>query len=280
MNDVDRDLSALVYSGLFRLDAQLDPQPDLVESYEWREEGNVLELRLRKDARFHDHTPVTADDVVFTYQSVKNPSWRSPLAATFRQINPIRVDDTTVQFQLDKSNPQILTDLTLGILPAHLWKDIPGGNATLADINLRPIGSGPYQANSLRRDARGQILSYHLGRFEGFYGLKPHIQEWQFRFFTDRSQAMQALKNRQVDAFAFVPWSETAAFKRERLRSLQLQLPQETVAFFNLKDPLLKDAALRSILSQSIDRSELEELVKPHASLVDSPFRFLFRRLE
>jgi peptide/nickel transport system substrate-binding protein len=83
LNDVDRDLAALIYSGLFRLDEKLEPQPDLVERYEWRENGKVLELTLRKDARFHDNTPVTADDVVFTYQSFKSAVWRSPLWCTF-----------------------------------------------------------------------------------------------------------------------------------------------------------------------------------------------------
>lgn len=275
LNDVDRDLSSLVYSGLFRLDAQLEPQPDLVESYEWRDNGRTLEIHLRKDARFHDNTPVTSDDVVFTYQAVRSSAWRSPLAATFRSINAIRVDDTTVQLQMDKANPQILSSLTLGILPAHIWEDVPSGSATLADINLRPIGSGPYQVSTLRRDARGQILSYRLERFNGYYGLKPHIDQWQFRFFPDRTQAMQALRNGQVDSLAFVPWSEAASIKREHVNSLQLQLPQETIAFFNLKDPLLKDINLRSILSKAIDRQELEDLAKPSATLIDSAFPFL-----
>jgi ABC-type transport system substrate-binding protein len=68
-NDVDRDLVALIFSGLFRLDGQLNAVPDLTESFRWLENGKTLEVRLRNDARFHDGQPVTAHDVVFTYNA-------------------------------------------------------------------------------------------------------------------------------------------------------------------------------------------------------------------
>lgn len=274
-NDVDRDISSLVYAGLIRLDAHLEPQPDLAARYQWLQNGTVLEVTLRQDIHFHDHTDVTADDVIFTYQAAQNPSWRSPLYRTFKDVTLVRVDDHTVQFQLDKANPLFLNELTLGILPAHLWEDVPAGNAVLADLNLRPIGAGPYEANTFTRDSRGTILSYTLKQFSQYHGIQPHIDEWQFRFFPDHTSAIQALKNNQIDTLAFLPWQEATAVKTEQIQQNTIQLPQESIAFFNTKEALLKDEKLRTILARSLDRTELTELLRPHATPVETPFPLL-----
>ncbi len=273
LNDVDRDLSSLIYSGLFRLDEKLEPQPDLVERYEWRENGKVLELVLRKDARFHDNAPVTSDDVVFTYQAIKSPVWRSPLSGSFKQLNVVRVDDQTVQFILEKPEPQFLNQLTIGILPGHLWEDAP--NPLLADLNLRPVGSGPYRISSLRRDQKGTILSYRLDRSEQYYGVKPYITSRVFRFFGDTDQAIQAVKAHQADTLPFLPWEAMDTFEHDAVHAVGLRLPQQTIAFFNLRDPLLKDVKLRGILNQAIDKQGLTEAVKPSALPGGTPLPFL-----
>lgn len=275
LNDVDRDLSTLIYSGLFRLNEHLEPIPDLAERYRWSDNGQTLEVTLRKDARFHDGTPLTARDVAFTYETVVSPSWRSPLATNFKNVQAIRVDDTTVQFRLSKPNPNLFTDLTLGILPAHIWEDVQGPTAALAEANLKPIGSGPYQLESFKRDQKGSLISFRLSKFPGYYGQAPYIDTWQLRFYVDREQAKAALQSKQVDAIAFVPWKEVDEIKHGDIQSTTIELPQETVAFLNVKNTLLKDIRVRQALSMAIDTRELQELVGNKGSLVTSPFPFL-----
>jgi len=274
MNDVDRDLTTLIFAGLFRLDQNLEPQPDLAESFQWLDNRKTLEVKIRADALFHDGEPVTSDDVVFTFQSLMDPTWRSPLLKAYRSIKVIRVDDRTVQFQLEKPDPQFLPALTLGLLPAHAWEDVTGATAPLAEANLRPIGAGPYKVSSFTRDSKGSILSFALKSFDGYRGPKPYIQEWHFRFYADHSQAVTALQNRQVDTLAFVPWGEVSSLKDATIGTINLDLPQETVAYFNVKDALLKDARLRKALSLAIDPVELRDLVG-HAANVLTPFPFL-----
>ncbi len=274
-NDVDLDLSALVYSGLFRMDAQLQPQPDLAQSYQWLNDGKTLQVTLRSDARFQDNQPVTADDVVFTYQSAQDPHWHSPLASLFQNIHVLEVDPQTVQFQLDKPQPALPSDLTLGILPAHIWSDVQPNNAQLAEANLKPIGSGPYQFESFTRDPRGSILSYRLQRFDGYYGIKPWIQTWQFQFFPDHAAAQSALTSHQIDALAFVPWGEAQTLQQSSLHNVSLNMPQETIAFFNVQNPLLHDQRVRHALSLVIDRTALQALLGAHTNPVYEPFPFL-----
>jgi peptide/nickel transport system substrate-binding protein len=276
LNDVDRDLCSLIYSGLFRVNSALEPEPDLVHTYRWSEDGKMLEVSLRKDARFHDGVPVTADDVIFTYQRVLDPRWRSPLTNGFKGLRQvIRVDESTIQFQLEAPNPNLLMELTLGILPTHIWEGTQGATAALAEANLKPIGSGPYRLESLKRDAKGNILSFTLTRFPQYYGYAPYIDTWQFRFYGDRPQAHDALQTNQVDAVAFVPWKDLTDIKHGNIQSSTLELPQETIAFFNIKDNLLKDLRIRQALSMAIDRRELQELIGSNANVASSPFPFL-----
>jgi peptide/nickel transport system substrate-binding protein len=275
LNDVDRDLCTLIYSGLFRVNESLEPVPDLVERYHWSPDGKTLEVSLRKDARFQDGVQVTARDVVFTYETARDASWRSPVSSNFKHVEPIRVDDETVQFHLDQPDPNLLMNLTLGILPAHIWEDVQGPTAGLAEANLKPIGSGPYQLESFKRDQKGNIASFKLSKFPGYYGQAPYLDSWQFRFYTDRAQAQAALQNKQVDAVAFVPWKDVADLKHGNIQSATIELPQETVAFFNVKNPLLKDIRLRQALNLAVDRNELQELIGNNARVVDSPFPFM-----
>lgn len=275
LNDVDRDLVGLIFSGLFRPNADLEPVPDLAERYQWSADGKTLEVTLRKDVVFHDGVPLTSDDVIFTFQAIKNPTSRSPLAGQFQDVTIVRIDDATVQFQLIAPDPSFLLSLTVGILPAHIWEEIPDATAHLADANLKPIGTGPYQVSTFTRDGRGQILHYNLKRFASFYGIKPMIQEVLMRFFPDRPQAETALRNGQIDGLAFLPWTEATALRGENYVIHRIELPQETIAFFNVKQGLLKEMHVREALALAVDPEELASLLGDHVSTVTSPFPFL-----
>ncbi len=273
----DRDIASLIFSGLFRWDG-LVLKPDLAVSSQLLHDGKTFEIRLREDARFHDGQPVTADDVEFTVQqAIKNPLWRSPLSATFANIQAIRIDQQTVQFTHATQNlslQQWQELLVFGVLPGHRWQDATdGGSPHLAEENLRPVGSGPYAFNSFTRDNKGSLLAYSLTRFEGYYGDKPYIQERVFRVYPDLQVAQQALQSHQIDALAFVPWSERAGIRLTDATVTKIELPQVTTVFFNTQDAILKDVVVRKALQQALDRGRLIELLG-HGTAVQSPFPF------
>ncbi len=274
-NDVDRDLSSLIFSGLFRVGPDLSPLPELAESYQWLDDGKTLQIVMRKDARFHDGETVDVDDVLFTVAAAKNAAWRSPVSSLLKDVQTVRVDDVTVQFQLPEVRPTFLLDLTFGILPEHLWNEIQETNAQLADLNIRPIGSGPYRVTAFTRDSKGAILHYDLERFDSFYGIKPNIQHIRFRFYPDRKTAADALKQQQVSGLAFLPWGDAKALNSGKIRTVQLELPQETVVFFNTKDNVLKDVKIREALMKAIQPSDIQGLLQAPSALVNGPYPFI-----
>ena len=271
-NDVDQDLTSLIFSGLFRMNG-MEPMPDLADSYTWSEDGKTLTVALKKNARFHNGDAVLADDVQFTVESIQDPARTSPLAARFRNVKVIATDDYTVQFILTQPDITFLTALTVGILPVTKWQDIPAANARLADLNLKPIGSGPFRFKSFKRDSRGLIRSFTLERYADYYGTKPLIETLVFKFFPDRKQAEDALRADLVDSLSFVSFKNQTD-SGSRWNSVQLELPQETVAFFNLKDKKLADKKVRQALAGVVDRQEIVTAWTERAVIISEPFPF------
>lgn len=276
LNDVDRDLSQLVFSGLFLYDG-LSLRPDLAASTQLLDQGKTLEVRLREDVRFHDGQPLTADDVIFTINdAIKHPAWHSPLADQFKNLEAIRVDEYTVQIKTSGTALRLNTLeglLTVGILPGHRWEGVSEGSPQLAEENLKPIGSGPYQFEAFTRDTRGAILTYTLKRFAGYHGETPFLDQRQFRFYSDRKSAELALQSKQIEALAFVPWTEQEEVRMTDQKTVRLELPQVTTVFFNTQDTLLKDLTVRTALQRAIDRGELREQM-PQVTPIQSPFPY------
>lgn len=272
-NDVDRDIVSLVFSGLFRMDG-LAAVPDLAEKYAWSADGKTLTVTLRNDARFHNGDEVTADDVQYTIDAIQDPARTSRLASRFRGVKAIATDTRTIQFVQEQPDVTLLQSLTVGILPARLWQDIPAANARLADLNIKPIGSGPYLFKSFTRDSRGFVRAFTLERSDQYYGLKPYLKTVTFHFYPDRQQAEAALKADLVDSLAFATLQDNQK-ESSRWHHVRLDLPQETIAFFNLKNKTLADERVRRALAGVIDKLEIIEAWDGHAAAVSDPFPFM-----
>jgi hypothetical protein len=101
-NQVDRDIDRLIYRGLVSFDGRGLPQPDLAEGWSVSADGTLYTVTLRDDAVWHDGTPVSSDDVIYTYSQFQDPDYPGPsdLVDMWQAVNIIRLDDRTVQFQL------------------------------------------------------------------------------------------------------------------------------------------------------------------------------------
>lgn len=274
-NDPDADLVSLIYSGLFKMQG-LEAEPDLAQKYEWQEQGKVLTIKIRDDAYFHNGQPVTAEDVLFTIEAMQDPARGSALAPLFRGVKTVIIDRKTIQFILKEPDITLLTSLTVGIMPFQLWQDIPATSARLANLNLKPIGSGPYEVKSFTRDNLGVIRSYTIERSDRYYGIKPNIKTITFQFYSDRQSASDALKSDLVDAYSFIPSEEIDKFKSAaRWQTTSLEIPQQTIAFFNLKDKTLEDIRVRQALILSINKEEMVAAYNNFAVATESPFPFL-----
>lgn len=272
-NDVDMDLSRLIFSGLFKYDAAQVLTPDLAEKFEVSDDKRVYTIYLKDNLTWHDGEKLTAGDVVFTVSLIKDQFFRSPLYAGFRGVAAEIVDDKTLKFTLDEAYAPFLGMLTFGILPEHLWYNIPAQSANLAEYNIKPIGSGPFKFKSLTKDKSGGIKVYTLVSNENFYGKKPYLEKLIFKFYSDYDSAATALLNQNIEAISFLPEETEASLQSKKIIKYSLSLPQYTAIFFDQKNnEFLKDAVVRKALALAIDKNKIvNEALGGKAEVIDGP---------
>ncbi len=153
----DRDLAALIFSGLVALGPDGTYRPDLASGWTVNAKGDSWTFTIRPDARWQDGEPVTAADVVFTVDVLKDPAYTGPLASSWREVTATAVDDTTVRFDLATPLGGFLEAATVGLLPEHLLRDTPIETLADAPFSLQPIGSGPFVLTSWNAESASLV---------------------------------------------------------------------------------------------------------------------------
>lgn len=258
-NDVDLDLTRLTFAGLLRYDEHLQLQPDMAESWSVSEDQKTYTFTMRPGIFWHDGQPVTPDDVVFTVRTIQDPALNSPLMLSFQGVTPTVIDHRTVQLTLTEPFAPFASVLTTGLLPSHAWAGIPANTMRLAELNLKPIGNGPWKFEKLEKDKQGNLYSYTLVPATTWYAKRPYLESIAFRFFPDFMLAVEALNAKKIDGLSFVPRQLIASITNaQNYKTYHLQLPQYTAMFFNTAENLvLKERTVRQAIAYSVDRNRL-----------------------
>lgn len=261
-SDIDQDLTYLTYSGLFVYQNGQTLTPNLAAKYTLSADEKTYEITLKPNLRWSDNEPVTADDILFTWDMIQNPEVDSPLYSSFAGIKVEKIDDLTVRFTLKQPFAPFLSSLTAGILPEHIWSNIPPANFKLATNNLKPVGTGAWKFYKLTKDNLGRIQTFALSRNEYFAGPAPYLEKLNFKFYTNYQEAMGALRGQTIDALSFAPAEIKNQFPGKYMRFYNYRLPQYTALFFNANhEPALKDGGLRIALSKAIDKPGLVDKI-------------------
>jgi peptide/nickel transport system substrate-binding protein len=260
VTDVDRDISALVYSGLTKYsDGKL--VPDLAKSYSISEDGLKYSFTLKDNARFQDGSPLTAEDVAFTIQKIQDASLKSPQRANWLNVTVKVTSPTQIQFLLKQPYSPFLSNTTVGILPKHIWGGLNNDQFPLSQYNIEPIGSGPYKRKSIDRDGGGIPVNYKLATWSGYYGKAPHVSTVSFNFFADDEKALQALDSGAIDSLASVDSTEAARLASDTAEPytvISSPLPRIFGVFFNqAQSAALADKNVRTALDMVIDRNDI-----------------------
>lgn len=258
-SEADADISELVYSGLFGYDAEGKLTKRLLEDYTLSEDGRIYTLTLKQGVKWHDGEELTAEDVVFTIKAIQDPAYKSPLRPNWLSVEVASVDRYTVILTLKKSYFGFLESLTVGILPKHIWENIAPENFLLADYNLAPIGSGPYRFADSTKDSSGNMLSYELRSFDGYFAGPPYISKVVFHFYPDEPSLLDAYNRKEVLGINSVtPESLSQLQERKSARIYEIAIPRVFAVFFNIiKSEALAHDEVRSALSFGTDREAI-----------------------
>lgn len=275
-NPVDRDLSALLFSGLIRFDAFGRPTPDLAN---WliSEDERTYTFILKPELTWHDGQPLTAQDVAFTVGLIQSPNFpgQGDLSALWRTVTVAVTGTQTIAFTLPEPFAPFLDYAAFGILPRHLLGNLAADQLTAQTFNLRPVGSGPFQFDRWLV-AQERVTGVRLRAFAGYAGPAPKLAEVQFNFYPDSRAALEAYQRGEVLGLSRIPAEQVPAAARLPTLGLYTSvLPRYTQIILNQRLPELAfftDKRVRQALWLGLNREIMtRDLLNGQALIAHSP---------
>jgi len=276
-NPADRDVDRLIFSGLVRFDERGLPQADLAEAWGVAQDGTLYNFSIRPNAVWHDGTPVTSDDVIFTIEMMKGAGSLYPqdVKDLWSKIEVTKLNDKNLKFTLPEPFVPFMDYLTFGVLPKHLLGSTPPDQMADAQFNISPVGTGPYKFDQLLVDD-GQITGVVLSLSPTYYGNDPFIEQVVFRYYPTSADALDAY--RQGDVFSVSQITSDvlgAALEEPNLSIHTSRMPKMSFVLFNLNNPevqFLQNAKLRRALMFGINRPYLiNTYLQGQAIIADGP---------
>ncbi len=266
---VDRDIGALVFNGLTRINERGEIEPDLATRWEVSPDARTYTFYLRAGVRWHDGAPFGADDVVFTTGIIHTPAFDGSLylIQAWQDVQVEKVDPLTVRFTLKEPFAPFLEQTTLGIIPKHLFRDIPVGDLDQAAFNTRPVGTGPYKVKEVAAD---HIL---LEAYEDYHGPHPYITKVEFRFYPDYDSVLAAYRRGEIMGVSRIQIKDLPQARAlENLRLYTTRLSGYRIVYLNLRDPIFQEVAVRQALLYALDRQKIvDEVLSGQAIVAHSP---------
>lgn len=271
-NEVDRDISRLIFSGLTKYDPETrNFVPDLA-TYQVSEDKKVYLFTLKDNLFWHDGTSLTADDVYFTYHDIiQDPGFKNPLLkAPFQNVEITKVNEKIIKFSLTKENSFFISNTLTGIVPKHILEKTPVEAIDQVGFNLQPIGSGPYQMDNAPKTGVDGKMQITLSVFKKYYGETPRIKNIKFFIFPSAEDLLK--EKNSLNGIPKVSKTLYEDLKEdERFTFLQYKLPQYSAIIINTDSKFTGQKAIRAALSKSINKKELVSLLQ-YKAIVDTPF--------
>ncbi len=264
-SEVDQSLSALFYTGLLRTAPDGGVQLSLADSVAINDAGTEYQVFISPQATFHDGSPVTAADVVFTIRLIQDPLVRSPLRSVWSSVEVEARGEREVVFRLKSAYFGFPKLLTLGILPERIWRTTTPEQMERTELNTHPVGAGPVMFQELKTAKNGEVLSIRGEAFDQYRGGAPYLQRFLFKFFDSEALAKSALAAKDIDHFLPII---------DRSEGVDSMLQMRSYGVFANPKPgsVLADTNMRKLLSEVLDRDALLDARNVRGAALFDPF--------
>jgi len=250
-------VEAVIFNGLIKINENLEVVPDLAKSWEVSKDGRIWTFHLRKNVKWHDGHPFTAEDVKFTFDSILNPKVNSVRRGDFIiEGKPIEfkvIDKYTIQAILPKPFAPFLVQMGMGIIPKHL---LQGKDINTAEFNRRPIGTGPFIFKEWQAGDHIKVVRnphYYLG--------SPLLKEIVYKIIPDENARLVALEAGEIDATGIPPKDYRRMKTAKGIKVFEYDALVYTYLGFNLANPKFADRRVRQALAYATDKNQLVNLI-------------------
>jgi peptide/nickel transport system substrate-binding protein len=230
--------------------------PWLASKYKWSNHNKTITFTIRSGVKWSDGKPLTAADVLYTFQLLKKHK-ALDLQAVWAELKSVTRKGNTVTFQF--KTPAVPYFYYVAgqtpIVPQHIWKSIKD---PVTDKITDPIGSGPYTIS--HKTCSPQEMTYHKNPHYWQKG-KPKIDTVYYPAYLSNDPANQDLASGKAQwGSQFIPSIKTFYLSKSKDNHYWFPPVDNVYVFMNLKNPLLKDVAIRRAMAYAIDRSRVSKI--------------------
>lgn len=272
---IDGAVSRLVFSSLLKYDNNGELSSDLAEKWSVDETGKVYTVTLRPDVLWHDGTPLTVEDVIFTYKTIQNPDAQSPLFSSWRDVRIAAKDDKSITFTLPNVLASFPYSLTNGIVPRHILQEVPADQLRSDRFNtVRPVGSGPFsweivEVSGQTPEERQEQVA--LRRYEEYHQGAPRLQRFIIRTFRTEEALLSSFEQRELNAMSGLSSVPDNMDEELAMNEISLPLTGSVMIFFKTTEGVLADKTVRQALVRAADTQAIVQSLPFSVLAVDSP---------
>jgi len=257
-----------IYKAVF--DSYVDQEPDLtlkpglLTKWGWNKDKTKVLMTVRKGAFWHDGTPVTPEDIVWSLERAGDPKTGNPIQFVWGKIGNFKIEGDVVSADVKEFEPTLfkwMAFLTGYVLPKKAYTaEGPEG------FEAKPIGSGPYMVEKFERNAY-----IRLKAFPKYWGPKPAFETVVFKFVPDATSRVAEVESGSSDLTLEVPFEEYDRLtKKSNLAGVAHPVSDIGMIFITNKDPML-DKNVRLAMIYSVDKKAIvEKLLKGNAVVIDT----------
>ena len=269
-SEPEQAVSRLLFSSLYNYDVTGALHTDLVESMTVKDD-KVYTIKLR-NAVWHDGKKLTAEDVVYTINLIKNPQVRSPLRVNWLDISARAIDDSTVEFMLPAVYAGFSHALTFPVIPKHILQSVSPSSMREADFSSNPVGSGPFAVKRVQTSE--STSSTDVVRMEPntkYYGAVSTLSRLELRSYGNESLLVKAVNSGEVSAASGLSLSAADNIKSKQYSTKHWLLNKGVYLLMNNRSQTLQDARVRRALRYATDTSSIRATVGDNVARLDTP---------
>lgn len=266
--------SRLMFSSLYRYDDTGTLHPDAAKSMSIDEDGGMYTVKLRDDILWHDGKKLTAEDVVFTIETIKNPDSlsRSSLHVSWRDIDVKVMDEYTVQFNLS-TVATFPHALTFPIVPKHLLASVAPSVIGESSFAVEPVGSGPFVFKLLQNsDSINEHKTVHMSANDDYYLGKPRLSRFEVHAYRDEDALLSAIRSTEVTAAVDIDSADLASVNQKLYDIESHTLNNGVYLLMNNNHSVLKNADVRRAMQKGINTDAVREAAGAGVAELGLPF--------
>ncbi len=267
--------SHLLFSSLYDYDASGHLRGNIAASMTVDPTGKEYTIVMKKGVKWHDGATLTAKDIAFTAQLMKDPATRAltGLRVAWKDTVVTVIDDQTVKFTLTSPNAAFPQALTFAVLPQHLLKNVSPQAMRENTFSNSPVGSGPFQMKLLQlvNESEGRKI-VHMSAFPGYSRGEPKLSRFQLHVYGSNSAIMSALRTGEVSAATDISTANAASVDSAQYNVIAKPINSGVYALLNTTQPILKDKKVRQALQAGTNTAALRKSISDTVQPLELPF--------